>query len=198
MNIRYAGSAVAAGALAVAVLSGCSSSGTSTATASTSAASSSSPATSSSSSASSSASASQSGTATVSAAGQKFLGLTAPIDSDLQAFLGLPNSATVAQAQSAAGKLATAETTLVSNLKQATWPSAAQPDLTNLESTSTQEQAVYAKCAKSTSIASIKSVLLQDKATIAARVTPAAHVRAALGLPVATTTSPGTAASSTS
>jgi hypothetical protein len=122
----------------------------------------------------------------VSQAAQQYLALTAPANADLLGFLALPNNTTVAQAKTAAAKVAADEVTLVAALKKGTWPAAAQPTLTTLESTMGRELIVYKACATDTSITAIKRTLTQGQAAIAARAAASAQVRAALGVPAPT------------
>lgn len=119
------------------------------------------------------------------AAAQKYLGLTAPIDSSLQAFLRLPNRTPAGQVRAAAGKAAKDESVLIGKLKAGVWPASAKPASSNLEATAAKEQAVYAKCSKGSTVPQIKSILTQGRAAIAARIAAAQHVRVDLGLPAA-------------
>jgi hypothetical protein len=135
-------------------------------------------------------------------AGQQYLSLTAQTNTDLAAFLLLPDATPIAQAQAAATKVAGDETTLQQGLKQATWPSSTQGSISALENALAAEQPVYQQAAAAASIDALKTVLQQNQAAVAARAVASNQVRQALGLPLpsaaSTATAPAAPSSSTS
>lgn len=181
MNVKITGVVVGAGLCVSLVLSGCGSSSSNSAATSaapaTSSASSSSPAPSTSGSASGSSGA-------VSAQAQQYLGLTAATNSDLTAFLALPDATSVSTAKAAAAKVVADQTTLLAKLKQAQWPSGVAATITAFESATAAVIPVYAAAAKDASVNAIKATLKAGQAKILAQSSAAAQVRAAVGLPV--------------
>ena len=150
------------------------------------------------SSAAPSGSASSSGS--VSAGAQQYLSITAPINTDLTAFLALPGTTPIKQVQAAATKVAGDETTLIAKLKSSQWPGGSAQTVTSLETASQAELGVYKLAAAAPTVAKVESVLKTNQAKIAARAAAAAQLRTALGLPntSASATAKPTASSTTS
>ncbi|MDP9092820.1 MAG: hypothetical protein M3N95_07745 [Actinomycetota bacterium] len=119
------------------------------------------------------------------------------MNSDLAAFLVLPDTTPPARVQLAASKVVNDEGTLLAGLKQASWPAGSQATIATLEAAVAKEEAVYQSCAKAPTVAAIKTILTQNQATIAARAAAAQQVRAAVGLPLATASSSAPATPST-
>lgn len=120
---------------------------------------------------------------TTAEAGQKYLAMIAPANTDITAFKALPSSATVGQYTALAAKIAADEAAFATALNDGLWPASAAGKAQAAETGVIAERQVFVSVAQATSTGSIADELTSQSSVLTSAAAASEAMRIALGLP---------------